>query len=565
MNDKHKQGRNEWVWVARGALFFLPFLGGVHLFDWDEINFAEIAREMLATGDYLRPQIDFQAFYQKPPLFIWMQALFMQVFGVGETAARLPNAVCGMLTLYMLYRLGSRLYNPRFGALWAGSYLGSVLPFLYFKSGIIDPWFNLFIFLGLTQVIFFYWKKEGWAAPLHRSPGWYLVSAGILVGLGILTKGPVAYLLPVLALGVYWLYQNLRFYISVPQVLLFTAIAFLVPLVWFGTEAAFNGPAFLTEFTKYQFRLFSTADAGHKGFFGYHFFVLLIGCFPASVFALRTFLRKDTAASQTEEDDEEDEEADYHADFRRWMKILFWVVLILFTLVGTKIVHYSSLAYFPLTYLAAYALHQLLERKLVFNRLMKGLLWGIGGVYMVLLFTLPFLGRNAAWLKPLFNDPFAQANLDAQVHWSGLEALPALFLGVLLFLSIRAFQRDLGWLGFRILFGGGAIFIFATLIFFVKRVEGYSQRAAVEFFQGKADEDCYILTHGYKSYAHLFYARKRKPLHAQSHDQQWLLYGNADKPVYVVAKIHKVDELKEFPQLEEIYRKNGFVFYQRAK
>ena len=184
---------------------------------------------------------------------------------------------------------------------------------------------------------------------------------------------------------------------------------------------------------------------------------------------------------------------------------------------------------------------------------------------MYLLFTLPFFGRNAAWLQTMFYAPFAQANLDAQVHWSGLEALPALFLGVLLFLSIRAFQRDLGWLGFRILFGGGAIFIFATLIFFVKRVEGYSQRAAVEFFQGKADEDCYILTHGYKSYAHLFYARKRKPLHAQSHDQQWLLYGNADKPVYVVAKIHKVDELKEFPQLEEIYRKNGFVFYQRAK
>lgn len=184
---------------------------------------------------------------------------------------------------------------------------------------------------------------------------------------------------------------------------------------------------------------------------------------------------------------------------------------------------------------------------------------------MLILLVLPWFGKNTAWLKPLFNDPFAQANLNAQVHWTGLEALPALFLGALLFLSIRAFQRDLGWMGFRILFGGGAIFIFATLIFFVKRVEGYSQRAAIEFFQGKADEDCYILTHGYKSYGHLFYARKRQPLNAQSHDRHWLLYGNPDKPVYVVTKIQKIGELKELPQLEEIYRKNGFVFYHRVQ
>ena len=57
-----------------GALFFIPFLGGVHLFDWDEINFAEISREMILSGDYLRVAINFEPFYQKPPLFFWFQA-----------------------------------------------------------------------------------------------------------------------------------------------------------------------------------------------------------------------------------------------------------------------------------------------------------------------------------------------------------------------------------------------------------------------------------------------------------------------------------------------------------
>ena len=58
-----------------GLLVFIPFLGAVHLFDWDEINFAECAREMIVTNDYSRVYIDFKPFYEKPPLFFWMQSL----------------------------------------------------------------------------------------------------------------------------------------------------------------------------------------------------------------------------------------------------------------------------------------------------------------------------------------------------------------------------------------------------------------------------------------------------------------------------------------------------------
>ena len=74
-------------------LLFVPFLGAVHLFDWDEINFAECAREMALGGSWLLPTIDFEPFWEKPPFFIWMQALSMKVFGVNEFAARFPNAL----------------------------------------------------------------------------------------------------------------------------------------------------------------------------------------------------------------------------------------------------------------------------------------------------------------------------------------------------------------------------------------------------------------------------------------------------------------------------------------
>ncbi|MBS1577087.1 MAG: glycosyltransferase family 39 protein, partial [Bacteroidetes bacterium] len=104
-----------WLIALVALLLFMPGLGAVHLFDWDEINFAEIAREMLATHNWLQPQIGYVPFYEKPPLFMWMQSVSMAVFGVGEFAARLPNALCGIATLVVLFRIGTRLRNRSFG------------------------------------------------------------------------------------------------------------------------------------------------------------------------------------------------------------------------------------------------------------------------------------------------------------------------------------------------------------------------------------------------------------------------------------------------------------------
>ena len=60
--------------VALGIMFFLPFLDAVHLFDWDEINFAEAAREMLLTGNYSSVTINYEPFWEKPPL-VYLDAI----------------------------------------------------------------------------------------------------------------------------------------------------------------------------------------------------------------------------------------------------------------------------------------------------------------------------------------------------------------------------------------------------------------------------------------------------------------------------------------------------------
>src|SRR5271165_6503343 len=131
------------------GILFIPFLGNVHLFDWDEINFAEAAREMIKTGNFLTVQIDYHPFWEKPPLFIWMQVISMKIFGINEFAARFPNAIGGIVTSLVLFNIGKTIRDARTGIIWVAVYICSILPFFYFKSGIIDPWFNLFIFLSV--------------------------------------------------------------------------------------------------------------------------------------------------------------------------------------------------------------------------------------------------------------------------------------------------------------------------------------------------------------------------------------------------------------------------------
>ncbi|MFN8397990.1 MAG: glycosyltransferase family 39 protein, partial [Bacteroidia bacterium] len=116
------------VIAAVALVSFLPFLGAAPLFDWDEINFAESAREMIVSGNYFQVQINFEPFWEKPPLFIWLQVLSMKAFGVSAFAARLPNALVGVATLMALYWQGANWRGRRFGWMVAWMYFISLLP-----------------------------------------------------------------------------------------------------------------------------------------------------------------------------------------------------------------------------------------------------------------------------------------------------------------------------------------------------------------------------------------------------------------------------------------------------
>ncbi len=535
-------------------LMFVPFLGAVHLFDWDEINFAECAREMLVTKDYFSVKINFQPFWEKPPIFIWMQALSMKTFGVTEFAARLPNAICGCITLLILFNIGRKLVDEKFGLIWALAYAGSFLPHFYFKSGIIDPWFNLFIFCGIYYFILFLSDNSEENKNIGR-----LVLSALFIGLGVLTKGPVALLVFSLCFLVYLIVKRFQPILSFKQILIYVFVFVFVGSLWFLMLLLTGNSAIIKEFFLYQVRLFNTQDSGHGGPFFYHWIVLLIGCFPLSILALRAFSFKFGRTLDSELFTSKSQL------FKLWMMILFWVVLILFSIVKTKIVHYSSLCYFPLSFLGAYTIYKLMNGEMQWKKYSGILLMSIASLIAIAIAVLPIIDKNKQSIidSNIIKDNFAVENLKANVHWSGFEGLIGAILivgvGVMLILIKRKRIKE-GVLGIFII----SLFSvnMATLVI-APRIEKYSQGAAIEFYEYLQNKDCYVETIGFKSYAYLFYSHKKEQTNKNSYMLEWLLTGPVDKPTYFVSKITEENIQTNYPELKELYRKNGFVFWYR--
>ncbi|MCD6367367.1 MAG: glycosyltransferase family 39 protein [Bacteroidales bacterium] len=527
------------------VILFMPFLGQVHLFDWDEVNFAEAAREMIVSHNYTTVQIDFQPFWEKPPLFFWFQVVAMKMFGINEFAARLPNAVAGMLTLMFLFYIGKKHFNKKFAWLWVVVYMSSFLPFLYFKSGIIDPWFNLLIFSGIYFLIF--------AGKNDKRKYLNTALSASLIGLATLTKGPVAILLTGLTYFVSLLINRFRNFLSVKQILLYLGVFSAIGGLWFIILIVQGHTEIIHEFIVYQIRLLTTKDAGHGGPFYYHFLVLLLGCFPMSVFAIRGF-KKPTGNKLLSEQ---------QSYFRQWMLILFWVVLILFSIVKTKIVHYSSLAYFPLSFLAVYGILQFFEKEKISKWIKAGLI-GISVVLGLAIAGLPFIEKYKTWIiaRGWIHDPFAIANLQATVQWSHLVTI----IGVLFILgtlTVVIFVRDVKK-SVLVIFLISLITIEVASLEIVPHIEPYSQGPAIAFYQSLKGKDIFVVPLGFKSYAHLFYTDKQPETAKTQPPVDILLRGEINKPAYFVSKITKKEEiLKNYPLLEVLYQKNGFVFYRR--
>lgn len=532
------------VIILLASLFYVPLTGRVHLFDWDEVNFAESAREMIESGDYLTVQINYKAFWEKPPLFIWAQVISMKLFGVNEFAARFPNALAGIITLLSVFSIGTKLKNERFGAFWALSHGASVLPLLYFKSGIIDPWFNYFIFMGIYFAYQFY----------KKSTTKNIILSAVFVGLSVLTKGPVGFLIFGLTGFVFLLFIRFKVKVTFLQIVYFLTTFAFVGGFWFILLIMKGHGQIITDFIHYQIELFQTKDAGHGGFPLYHVVILLLGMFPASVFAIKPLFSVANNSSEIK-------------DFNLLMKILFFAVLILFSIVKTKIVHYSSMCYFPLAYLSAYFLYEKVGEQKKSTLLQNVLFYLISVLFFIIAALLPIAGKNKDWLiqSGYIKDSFVLGNLQALVTWTGFEAVIVVFLLLTIFAYAKFNKRKNEIKSIYLIYGSLAVFIFTFLVFNIKKVEGISQRTPIAFYKSKQSEDCYLKTIKYKSYAPYFYGELKPPENKSYYNDQWLLRGNIDKPVYFVSRVMHRGAIEKMAKsdLQFIEEKNGFLFHKR--
>ncbi len=555
------------IFSAAAALFF-PFLGSVHLFDWDEINFAECAREMIVTGNYSSVMIDFQPFWEKPPLFIWMQVISMKIFGVNEFAARFPNAVCGLLTLLVVYRIGTKIFDSKFGLYWALSFGGSLLPFLYFKSGIIDPWFNFFIFCGIYQAVIHTNNPAGKQGMVSA------VLSALFIGLATLTKGPVAVLIFGLCALVYWVRKRFIPVTNFKYIFAFIGVFVLTAGSWFIYEILAGNYKVIEEFFAYQVRLFKSEDAGHGGFFGYHFVILFLGCFPASLFAIRAWKKSSS-------------DTPFHRHIKMWMNNLFWVVLILFSIVETKIVHYSSLCYFPLTFLSAYGIYKITQGEFKWKKWMTTLMFVISGVLATIFIAIPLIDHYKEFLLSKIKDKFTADCLRQDVIWGGWEWIPGvIFLIVSVFVILKLNNGK--YKSLPALFLLMAITLFSIMAVVTPKIEQYSQGPAIEFYKTISEGKKHVETVNFKSYAHLFYAKKKPDDNTpalldyvygkidsdirtnqtiysfQLYATNFMRGSDIDRPAYLVVKSdHAAQWANENPMFRELYRKGGFVFFKR--
>lgn len=513
-----------WLWVGQG----IPYL-----FDWDELIYASLARQMLASGDPLSLAINGEPFFEKPPLFFWLQALSMAVLGMNEGAARLPNAFAGGITVALLVGWGSHLRGVGFGCLWGILLLTGYLPLFFYKTGLIDPLLNLGMGVGLGSLL---------AADQARRVGcsgrvWKAVGA-LALGLAVLAKGPVGLVLPLAIWILYKLWQRdppLRW----GESLVFLSLAVAVPLTWLALEGVQRGPEWVEEFGRYQWRILTSSD-GHPGPVYFHLLAFALGCFPWGSLALAEILQPIPRSVGS---------VDLTRRAESLLLVAFGVVLALFSLlVQTKLVHYTSLLYPIGAYFAALRLQRLVAEKRGPSFwesawiLLSGLFW------LALWLLLPWLGSQdpaglvQAWVFAGIPDDFSSSlvlgYLQAEVEWPVLTYVPAaiLLLGILLW--SRGRRRAWGWTVLLLATGLSAQLAWCWVF---PRLLQHTQGGAVHFFRQFATSENNaqpalsgtVGLYGFRSFVPYFYGPLQVPYAASPEElADWQAQGQA--PDYLV-------------------------------
>jgi 4-amino-4-deoxy-L-arabinose transferase-like glycosyltransferase len=307
-------------------IVLLPGTFGVSLIDRDEGWYAQVSREMLASGDWLIPHYLGQAWIAKPPLLYWCVSAAYAVFRPSAWAGRLVSVLATVGAVQLLGLLAARLYNRRVALIASMSFITAGLPAIIGKMLLTDG-ILLLCCLAATVLL---WTFAARGPRLGRAVGFWAC-----VGLAVLTKGP-AVVLFVGAFGVGLITQpETRGWLRSWRLWLTSPVALAVAAPWYLYAAQHEGGILFKQFFWYEIasRVAGTPH-GHGGPPGYYLLLSLAGWLPwtalvpGAVIETWRARRKDPVA---------------------WLLLVWfglpWIVL---ELIPSKLPHYILPCYVPL-------------------------------------------------------------------------------------------------------------------------------------------------------------------------------------------------------------------------
>lgn len=319
------------------VVWFEP--AGSWLAEPDETRYAEIPREMLASGDFVTPQLNSVPYLEKPPLFYWANAASFKMFGESTWAARLPARVVAVGSTFLILLAVGRLWGARSGLvaaiLFLASPLGFVLSRLNTMDGMLTFFFTATVFAGYATIR----RAETGKNALMLS-----TLAGVAAAGGMLTKGLVAVVLPGAILLLWSLatgrVRHLRPLILGPALPVFLLLSVPWFLVMESRHAGFLEFIFFRE----HVARFLTSVHRREGPFYYFLPVLVAGFLPGLPFLVSALKNSEGWARQRREHSEE-------------LLFLIWVsvVFVFFSLSSSKLIPYVLPAWPALAALAARA------------------------------------------------------------------------------------------------------------------------------------------------------------------------------------------------------------------
>ena len=298
----HKYPRScwlfSWVWLLIVTwVAFVWHLGSTGLVDETEPLFAEAARQMTVTGDWITPYYNGENRFDKPPLIYWLMAIGYKLIGVNEWAVRLPSAIAAIaLVVFGFYTLRYFGFTTPGNAqkitsqpdhikrqLWLSAWIGSALiafnihTIIWARTGVSD--LLLSSCMG-TALFCFFWgyvrvekTEKSWLSFPHP---WYL-SFYILIALAVLAKGPVGIVLPGLILFTFLIYTGTFWSVLAQMSIFWGGVVFLVVTVpWYILVILKNGRAYIDSFFGYHnFQRFTDVVNGHDAPWYFYFLIVL--------------------------------------------------------------------------------------------------------------------------------------------------------------------------------------------------------------------------------------------------------------------------------------------------